>query len=263
VPLLLGGCGDDEPSGADPISVKSYGDEVTLDDGTEARVAVRDDQEIVVQWRPEGEGWTEPETVYRESDHWIHGDLTLTTAGDTLAINPDYWAEEVLEDDFPPDHSVQLICRDLTCTEGRRTTGDFLTNTRFTPDGAHALFRTDDAAAVLWNLDDGEQPVTFDGLGEDDDIALLDDGSLAAARTENVGDECLLVVHASGVSSGEFTRVAEWGPYPGGPRFADGTVLCSLYEIEPDGDGVTVYLDEYDEGGVSFRRDDEGAWSVD
>jgi hypothetical protein len=261
-PLLLGACGQDEPEGAEPLALSSYGDEVTLDDGTEVRVAVRDDQEIVVQWRAEGAGWTEPAAVYRETDHWIHDDVTLTAAGDTLAINQDYWVEEELQDDFPPDHSVQVICRDLTCTEGQRTTGDFLTSTRFTPDGEHSLFRTDDSAAVLWSAEEGERQVPLEGVGADDDLALLDDGSLVAARTESVGEECLLRLRAAEGGGGQFGPVAEWGPYPGGPELADGTVLCSLYEVEPAEDAVTVFLDEYDDAGVTFRRIGE-AWMVD
>ena len=261
-PLLLGGCGEETPEGAEPIALGPYGDEVTLDDGTAARVVVREGQELLVQWRAEGAGWGEPTSVYRETDHWTHDDVTLTAAGDTLAINQDYWVEEELEDDFPPDHSVQLICRDLTCTVGQRTTGDFLTSTRFTPDGRHAFFRTDDGAAVLWSAEEGERQVPLEGVREDDDLALLDDGSLVSARADNVGDECLLRLRAAAGGSGRFRSVAEWGPYPGGPELADGTVLCSLYDVEPAEDAVTVLLDEHDDTGVTFRR--TGAdWTVD
>jgi hypothetical protein len=266
LPLLLAACGDDDEGAislyTQGISVSPYGDEVTLDDGTGVRVAVHDEQEIVVQWRPEGESWTQPTTVYSESDHWIHEDVSVTVAGSTLAINPDYWAEQELADDFPPDHSVQLICQGLSCTDGQRTTGDSLAITRFTADGQHAFFQTDDNAAVLWSAEDGEQEVALDGVDDHDEIDLLDDGSLVATRAGRSGDACRLLVSATDGVNGDFSRVAEWGPFPGGSTFADGTVSCSLYEVHAEGDGVTVYLDEFDDEGVAFHRDGD-SWTVD
>ena len=110
--VLLGGCGDAEHD-AKAMEIE-LGDQVTLDDGTDVRVSSTERQEIWVQFREEGDGWTEPEKVYEETNRWTH-QVELEQAGDTVAINPSYWKEPELTDDFAPDCTLQIICHDGSC----------------------------------------------------------------------------------------------------------------------------------------------------
>ncbi len=100
--VLLGGCGDAEHD-AKAMEIE-VGDQVTLADGTDVRVSSRRRQEIWVQFREDGDGWTEPEKVHE-------GNRGPTGArGRTRGDQP---AGERAHDDFAPD--TQIICHDGLC----------------------------------------------------------------------------------------------------------------------------------------------------
>jgi len=257
--VLLGGCGAAEHD-AEAMETE-VGDQVTLADGTDVRVSSPDRQEIWVQFREEGDGWTEPEKVYEESNRWTH-EVELEQAGDTVAINPNYWRENELIDDFAPDGTVQIICHDGSCTDAVVSTS--LATTQFSEDGTAAWFDVDGPTLAFWGAGDGQRSVTLEGVAPNFEYDIQEDGSLVALTGRRLGENCEIALLT--VAPGETTteEVAVSAEYPGGRGcpvdpvyFEEGEITTTNLTTLTDVDRLE-WLDESNL--ITFTRD--GEWTV-
>lgn len=235
--LIISACGADaESPAAEPIDIE-LGDSVTLDNGDQVRVTARDAQELWVQFRAEGEGWSEPERVYAETDRWTH-EVEVLTAGDTVAINAGFWTQRVLDDDYHPQQTIQVICHDGSCSDAAAS--EYITSTSFNPDGTVAWYPLTPTRFALWSVDDGLSEVSPDGL-DGSPYGVQDDGSLTFLNAETDGTTCRFVLSATEPGGGEAKRVAESrgldhsGPCElGTARVEAGEVVASAVDFDPD-----------------------------
>lgn len=266
---LLTGCGDggdggndrgdrgDEAAGAEPMEIEE-GDSAELDNGDEVRVSSRADQEIWVQYRPDGGGWEEPEEVYSETGRWTH-EVTLETAGNTVAINAGYWAEKELDDDYLPQQTVQVICHEGECSDPAAS--DFVTSTSLSDNGEEAWLPVSDTEFAHWSLAEsatGVQTMQPPGYVDRAPYWVQDDGSLTFASPISESAGCRLSVSASEPGSSDFEEVAATETLP----------WLSECELDADGsDGRVVVFsadmdsDEAEESGALITLVRDGDWN--
>ena len=145
-----------------------YGDErgepnryVNLDEGSaQLSIGSPDGHRLVVQWRdPDGHGWTEPETVWTDTEN-IAIDNTVRYGGGTVAIVETYTPDTGDDSDIH-DVQVGIVCRDLACTSSAAP--GIGGEPQVTPDGTVAHLGQDERGVHLWTEDRGLHLVPWSG----------------------------------------------------------------------------------------------------
>ncbi len=223
---------------------------VRLEDDVRLAVGSPDGHRIQVQWSRSGDAgdWSAPTTV--DTDPlWTH-DVRVTHRGGTVAIDPDWWRERVLDDDYAPHHTSQVLCRAFRCLPAHSSVD--LSSTRFDAEGTFASFGLGDERVLLWTSPDGFRTSRLTGLGPEASIDLAPDGAFAGTQGRRSGALCVYDLLVTAPHETRFRRVASSPQVPGPP--------CDASSIELGRDRANVFVEGL-RGGVDFRRTD-GVWAV-
>ena len=251
---LLAACGStpDDTGSLEPQAFQAA-TTTKLPGGGRVSVGSPDGHRVVAQWQAEGStGWSEPTTVYTEPEQLTH-DISVTAARDTVAIDADFWTEKVLDDDYAPRHTAQVICRERECAPGHRTPDGTLSHTDLAASGRQASFELAGDDVLLW--DDGTfSTETVVGLPEDASSEMFPDGSFGAIAPEAHGDACRYRLLTSTVGEAAYVSRAV---------SADHVAVqpCSISGIELTKDTATVYVEDIADS-VEFKRTGDDAWTV-
>ena len=224
---------------------------VRLADDVRLAVGSPDGHRIQVQWSRTGraDGWSAPTTV--DTDRlWTH-DIQLSHRGSTAAIDPDWWREKVLDDDYAPHHTSQVVCRDFRCLPAHSS--DDLSGTKLDAGGDFASFGLGPQRVLLWSVDSGFRTAAITGIGTRATYDLAPDGSFVAAQGRAVGPLCVYDLYVTDRHQTRFRRVASSAQVPAEPP-------CDTASFEVGPDRVNVDVEELSEG-IEFRRSDD-RWSV-
>ncbi|WP_067430331.1 hypothetical protein [Nocardioides jensenii] len=256
----LAACGDDEREhNAEPLAA-SLVEETTLDNGTEVRVSSPDNQKLFVQFREKDDGWTEPTKVHEASDRWTHG-FQVESVGDSVAIDADYWRERELDDDYAPEHTVQVICHETTCADAVPA-DDVLSTTRFDDDGEQAWFLVADDTMSFWSLEQGSSEVALPELGDDRVMLARGDGTLLLLSGREEGPGCATVLYAAAPGSGEVEEVAATATHDDGRSCAVEDAELHDDEVRFTTADVSDDISELDAAYVSSFVLDGDSWRV-
>lgn len=220
-----------------------------LPGGERLAVGSRTGHDVTVQWG-DGDTWTAPATVLEDA-LWTH-DLTLREREGTAAVSVDFWDERELDDDYAPDHSRILVCRDHACAAAQKPRQ--LSSAYVSDDGSLVSFGLDRRKVGFW--EDGEfRTDTIDGPRV---LAprVTGDGSFVATAPRQVGDLCHYDLYLAPRGTADFSLAAR------GPGFPDGKP-CTPYSPDlddSDPDRVSVYIDSAVDRLEFVRKD--GTWSA-
>lgn len=220
-----------------------------LPGGERLAVGSRTGNDVTVQWG-DGDTWSAPETVLEDAQ-WTH-DLTLREREGTAAVTVDFWEEQELDDDYAPDHSRIIVCRDHACAAAPKPR--HLSSAHVSDDGGLVSFGLGSRTIGFW--EDGDfRTDTIDGPRV---LAprVTGDGSFVATAPRQVGDLCHYDLYVAPRGSADFSLAAR------GPGFPDGKP-CTPYSPDLDGsdpDRASVYIDSAVDR-LEFVRED-GAWSA-
>ncbi|MCW2812771.1 MAG: hypothetical protein JWN84_226 [Nocardioides sp.] len=224
---------------------------VRLDDGVRLAVGSPDGHRIQVQWSRTGraDGWSTPTTV--DTDRlWTH-DVQLAHRGGTAAIDPDWWREKELDDDYAPHHTSQVVCRAFRCLPAHSSAG--LSGTKLDGAGDFASFGLGPQRVLLWDVDGGFRTSAVTGIGPRATYDLAPDGSFVAAQGRAAGRLCIYDLFVTDRHETRFRRVASSAQVPAVPP-------CDTASFEVGRDRVNVDVEELSEG-IEFRRSGD-RWSV-
>ncbi|KQX75197.1 hypothetical protein [Aeromicrobium sp. Root472D3] len=224
-----------------------------LPGGGRVAVGSPDGHDVVVQWQAKGsDGWSDPRTVYTEPQQFTH-DIEVEAAGDTVVIGPDFWTQRTLDDDYAPNHSAQVVCRDRVCATGHRTPDGVLSSTELNRDGTYATFSLGGRDLLVW--DDGEfSTEKAVGLPKDATTATLPDGTLVAVAPQQHRTLCRFRLLTAAKGTSTYVERAVSGDHPA-------LLPCSVSGVDVTDEKVSVLLEELPDP-IDFRRED-GRWVAD
>lgn len=258
--ILLSGCGQDAaPShrpDADPMKIE-HGGEVTLDDGSSVRFSTRANREVHVQFKKKGEGWTDPERLYKESSLWTHG-MEIQEQADTVVIDVGFWTEKELDDDYRQSTTVQVVCRDQKCSDPLEVSG--WTSSDLADDGHVVWMPVDEDTASRWTPDGGSEEFDLPS-GKTSHVDVGRDGDLQIASAREESEDCVYELSLIGTKASDDLQVAATARFPssGAPclledsEFADDTI-----KVSRGGPGIE---EQDDSTLIVFTRED-GGWNA-
>lgn len=225
-----------------------------LPDGGRIAVGSRTGHDITVQWRdPQGTSWSAPQRVQYQAKRWTH-DMSVRQAAGTVTITPDFWTEQILDDDYDPDFTTLTVCRNYWCDESR--TSAWLTSATIAEAGRLVAFQKDERHFLLWEDGRGYRTTTVRGMpGGDQRIRVLPDGSFVGVAGRWDGQRCHYVLYTAGRRSTSFHQEVESsGFYDFKP--------CHLSSADVAGkDTVDVWIESLSDD-ISFHRKGS-TWTID
>lgn len=205
-----------------------------LPGGERLAVGSRTGHDVTVQWG-DGDGWTAPEVVARDTTLWTH-DLTVKERHGTVAISADFWEEKELDDDYAPQSSTIVVCRDHVCAEAPAP--QRLATAQVADGGSLVTYGIDAQHMGFWE-DGAFRTSAIVGLPASFALRAVPDGTFLAVGARLAAGLCHYDLYAAPRGSVAFSLAAR------GPGFPD-RKPCTPYspDLDPDdADRVSVYVD--------------------
>ncbi len=220
---------------------------IKLPGGDRFSVGSPDGHDLVVQrYDADSKAWSPPKTVATDRQ-WTH-EVRVAHERDTVAISADYWHEQVLGEDYSPDHSVGVVCAGLDCS--RAHTFAITTFAEISADGSFVSFY-DTAGFMTWSGGELSRERVTGLPSAQYEAYMAADASFRAVTGTRAGDGCRWTLSTTAPRDLHFTPQATSGVYP----TEDPTCRPLAEDLGAQRVGAWV---EPISGYVEFARDGEG-----